>query len=156
AVDYPTFAMHMVPVGIICLVVHVWFLQWLFRKELPARWQVRHLPDGKADRALLRATPVVPLGGGGAFFPKLNPGWSGLAGACILFAWNGRGAQEVLGKIDWSLLLFFCGLFVSVYGLKSSGLTSLLWEQVGDIWQTDPVRQKLNLVLVGVLGSNVV
>jgi Na+/H+ antiporter NhaD/arsenite permease-like protein len=62
----------------------------------------------------------------------------------------------ILARLDWSLLLFFFGLFVAVYGLEASGVTAYLWEQAGELWQTGPLAQKLNLVWVGVLGSNVV
>ena len=158
ALDYPTFALHLIPVGCVCLMLHVWFLQWIFRKDLPAKWEVAELPPVEVNRRLLDRTLLVLLGVGVAFFLKWNPAWSALAGACVLFILN-RGkphATLVLEKVDWLLLLFFCGLFISVHGLKASGVTDHLWQQVGGLWQTGDRGQKLHLVWVGVLGSNVV
>src|SRR2546423_1226922 len=62
AVDYPTFALYLVPVGVVCLLLHVRFLQWLFREHLPEKWEVRQLPTVAVDRALMRRTLLVLLG----------------------------------------------------------------------------------------------
>jgi Na+/H+ antiporter NhaD/arsenite permease-like protein len=156
--DYPTFALHLVPVGLVCLALHVWFLQWLFRRDLPTTWEVAQLPEVEADRPLMRRTLLVLLGVGVAFCLKLHPAWSAMGGACVLFALNQNRprAQLVLTKIDWTLLLFFCGLFIVVYALKSSDVTTKLWSHAGGLWRGSDLEQKLHLVWVSVVGSNVV
>jgi Na+/H+ antiporter NhaD/arsenite permease-like protein len=158
ALDYLGFALHLVPVGVVCLALHVKLLQWIFRRELAAEWRVEELPPVELDRPLLRRTLVVLLGTGLAFCLKLNPAWSALSASCVLFVWNRNRprASEVLGRVDWRLLLFFCCLFIAVYGLLASGLTAALWDRAGGLWQTGPLGQELNLVWASVLGSNVV
>lgn len=156
--DYLTFAMYMVPVGLICLAVHVLFLLWMFRRELPAQWQQATLPDIELDRPLLTRTLVVVAGVGLAFCCRLNPAWSALAGACVLFIWNGKkpAAGAILARVDWLLLLFFAGLFVIVYGLDVSGVKDRFWQWAGVLWDAEPLVQRIHFVWVSVLGSNLV
>jgi Na+/H+ antiporter NhaD/arsenite permease-like protein len=156
--DYVTFALHMVPVGLVCLGLHVLLLQWTFRKELAGPWEVAAAPPAAVNRRLLRRTLVVVAAVSVAFCLRLNPAWAALAGGCALMAWNRQHppAAQVLARLDWSLLLFFCGLFVAVHGLETSGLKDVVWEHAGGLWQTSPLGQRVNLVWVSVVGSNVV
>ena len=156
--DYLTFALHMVPVGVVCLALHVALLLVLFRKQIPAAWEQKPAPVVKLNGPLLRRTLLVVAGVSVAFCLRLNPAWSALAGACVLFVWNRQHppAGEVLARLDWSLLLFFGGLFITVYGLDVSGVNHSLWAWAGGLWDTGPLMQRLNLVWVSVVGSNVV
>jgi Na+/H+ antiporter NhaD/arsenite permease-like protein len=156
--DYLTFAMYMIPVGIVCLAVHVVFLLWMFRRQLPASWDNRAVPAVALDRPLLTRTLLIVLGVCIAFCLRLNPAWAALAGACLLFVSNGKkpSAPDVLARIDWSLLLFFAALFITVYGLDVSGVKDLFWQYAGGLWDTGPLLQRLHFVWVSVLGSNLV
>jgi Na+/H+ antiporter NhaD/arsenite permease-like protein len=157
-VDYLSFAVVMVPIGGICLAVHLLFLLWLFRHDLPAQWESSHDIDVQMDRPLLTRSLIVFGGVSLAFCLRLNPAWSALAGACVLFilARQRPPAGEVLARLDWSLLLFFAGLFISVHGLSTSGVKDQLWEAAGGLWDNPELVKNLNLVWVSVLGSNVV
>lgn len=157
-VDYVSYAQVMVPVGGLCLAVHLLLLHWLFRHELPAQWETFaeaavKIRPGLLRRALLTVAAVVA-----AFCLGVNPAWAALAGACVLFIWNRDqpGAADILARLDWTLLVFFAGLFISVHGLTTAGVKDQLWESLGGIWDTEPLLQNLNLVWVSVLGSNIV
>lgn len=157
-VDYLSFALHMVPVGGICLTVHLAFLLWLFRFDLPAQWERTPDSEVKIDLSLLMKSLFIFAAMSLAFCLGYNPAWAALAGACALFvlARQHPPTGEVLARLDWSLLLFFAGLFISVHGLATSGVNQQLWEAIDGLWETDDVLQNWNLVWISVVGSNVV
>jgi len=156
--SYPTFALYMVPVCFVCLLLHIAFLMWLFRKPLNVPWEIQHTPPVKLDVPLLRRSLLVAVAVSIAFCFGANPAWTSLAGACGLFLWNRNKpiAVEVLHHVNWSLLLFFAGLFITVHGLKSSGFTEWVWIQAAPLWHTSELGQEVNLVWLSVIGSNVV
>jgi Na+/H+ antiporter NhaD/arsenite permease-like protein len=56
------------------------------------------------------------------FFLGLHMGFSALAGVLLVVLVQRRDPAHFLARVDWSLLVFFCGLFIVVEGLNSAGL----------------------------------
>lgn len=48
--------------------------------------------------------------------------WSALVGASVVIVASRTKAEALLQKVEWSVLLFFAGLFVVVAGLRKTGL----------------------------------
>jgi len=46
---------------------------------------------------------------------------------------SGRGALHILKQVDWRILLFFVGLFITVGGLEETGILKMLAQYIGDI-----------------------
>ena len=53
--------------------------------------------------------------------------------ALITLLAAGKGALELLKKVDYKTLLFFVGLFVVVSGLEETGILELLAELIGEV-----------------------
>jgi Na+/H+ antiporter NhaD/arsenite permease-like protein len=82
--------------------------------------------------------------------------WSAAGGVVVLLLVHRHDATEVWRHVDWSLLLFFAGLFVVAEGLRSSGATNWFFAQfpLGAV-AAGPLGG-LKLAGVFVLGSNAV
>jgi Na+/H+ antiporter NhaD/arsenite permease-like protein len=156
--DYVTFAARMVPVGIVCLLLHVGFLRVVFARAVPECWPARAEPKVAIDRPLLTRALLVVFAVSVAFCLRLNPAWSAVAGACALFVWNRQkpAAADVLARLDWSLLLFFAGLFIAVYGLETSGVKDAMWGFAEPLFSAPGALGKVHFVWLSVIGSNVV
>ncbi|PJB37685.1 MAG: hypothetical protein CO108_20590 [Deltaproteobacteria bacterium CG_4_9_14_3_um_filter_63_12] len=110
-----------VPLAALCLGVNHGFL-WLFFHELL---------EGKSLRApaepapMLRPRTTVTLGiiagTAVAYLLGADLAWAAAAGFVALMLLHRRDTRQLWVRIDWSLLLFFAGLFVVVEGFMQSG-----------------------------------
>ncbi|XP_026662838.1 silicon efflux transporter LSI2-like [Phoenix dactylifera] len=57
----------------------------------------------------------------------LNMSWTALCAALALVVIDFRDAGPCLDKVSYSLLIFFCGMFITVDGFNKTGLPSALW-----------------------------
>lgn len=82
--------------------------------------------------------------------------WTAAAGLVALLLLHRRDAQAVWRHIDWSLLLFFAGLFVVVEALQGSGVTAWLFARAPLGSFDDSLLGRLGLAGVFLLSSNLV
>lgn len=57
----------------------------------------------------------------------LNMSWTALCAALALVVIDFKDAGPCLDKVSYSLLIFFCGMFITVDGFNKTGLPSALW-----------------------------
>lgn len=79
--------------------------------------------------------------------------WSALAGASLALIAARERADRVLSEVEWSVPLFFAGLFISVAALRQTGLPALA---LGALGPTTGAHADLLLAPVISLGSQVV
>ena len=144
------------PVAVVGLAVNHALLLWVFRRELRSA--------ALATGALASPPPPAPLEpadsrGDRRHRRRLhgsapNLAWSATAGFVALMLLHRRDTRQLWGRIDWSLLLFFCGLFVVVEGLVRSGLPAAVFAR----YPLAVARRCLGGLRAGVflIGSNVV
>nr|CAB3499497.1 unnamed protein product [Digitaria exilis] len=65
-----------------------------------------------------------------ALLMGLNMSWSAITAALVLLALDFTDAQACLEKVSYSLLIFFCGMFITVDGFNRTGIPNALWELV--------------------------
>lgn len=58
----------------------------------------------------------------------LDMSWTAITAALALVVLDFKDAQPSLEKVSYSLLLFFCGMFITVTGFKKTGIPNSLWE----------------------------
>ena len=100
-------------------------LLWLFyRRRLPAG----PLAPGDGSRRPLDplVVPVALLVCVG-FLAGLHLGYVALAGALVFVVRDREPPEAALARVDWGLLVFFCGLFIVVQALAGTGLVDALW-----------------------------
>ncbi|EXB37333.1 Putative transporter arsB [Morus notabilis] len=70
---------------------------------------------------------LVTLGMLIALLLGLNMSWTVLTAALVLMVLDFKDAGPCLDKVSYSLLLFFCGMFITVDGFNRTGIPSALW-----------------------------
>ena len=131
--DYLT---HSLPVIIVVWLTALILLIYLFRIELSAPPQfvdaILKLNPAQALEDVPTARKVLAVLAGALvlfFFQgslHISPAFIALSGAAAALVWVRPSVSDVLRKIDWSVLIFFAGLFVIVGGLQASGALKLL------------------------------
>jgi Na+/H+ antiporter NhaD/arsenite permease-like protein len=112
------------PLAVAALAVNHALLWLLFRRvlaagdrEAPPSAEVGSAPSGSAGLA----TPLLVLAVVVACWTGLDLAWAAAGGFVAALLWHRRDPAQVWAQVDWSLLLFFSGLFVLVEGLQASG-----------------------------------
>ncbi|OWM88890.1 silicon efflux transporter LSI2 isoform X2 [Punica granatum] len=57
----------------------------------------------------------------------LNMSWTAITAALALVVLDFKDAGACLEKVSYSLLIFFCGMFITVDGFNKTGIPSTLW-----------------------------
>jgi Na+/H+ antiporter NhaD/arsenite permease-like protein len=130
---YRSYLLVMLPVALLGLAVNHALLLWCFRRELAASPHLavptsaggaaRDDATGPA-RVLDRKgafTMAVLIATVGAYLAGADLAWTAVAGFTALLLVHRADPTEFWGRIDWSVILFFGGLFVVVEGLVRSG-----------------------------------
>ncbi|XP_060203685.1 silicon efflux transporter LSI2-like isoform X1 [Lycium barbarum] len=58
----------------------------------------------------------------------LNMSWTTITAALALVVLDFKDARECLEKVSYSLLIFFCGMFITVDGFNRTGIPSAFWD----------------------------
>ncbi len=137
-IDFVTFLAHMGP-----LILPVWLivmgtLLFLFRQELRSVdvAAVVDLDENKAiqDWPALKRIVGVLVGVIILFFLHHTlhwyPAFVSLIGLALALALLRPDPEKLMTKVEWSVLLFFAGLFVLVGGVEASGLLDLVGAQL--------------------------
>ena len=114
------------PLAVISLGMNHAVLWFVFRKRLGEQ-----VLESRASRSPLTArtgTTLTVIGGTAvAYIAGADLAWAAAAGFVALMLLHRRDTRQLWGRIDWSLLLFFAGLFVVVEGLIRSGGPAFLF-----------------------------
>jgi Na+/H+ antiporter NhaD/arsenite permease-like protein len=138
--SYGGFLLRMLPIGLLGLALNFALIYSMFKKDLAGKtWGQSHLVAPRVDLRLMRKGLIV-LGGalvGFLFSAKLALVSIGAGTAIIL--WARKPPARAFERIDWELLLFFCGLFV-VTGINKAGLVEKMFVPLksffgASIWQ---------------------
>lgn len=81
----------------------------------------------KKEALLKTSVYVVSLGMLVALLLGLNMSWTAISAALILVAIDFKDAGPCLDKVSYSLLVFFCGMFITVDGFNRTGIPSAFW-----------------------------
>ncbi|MFM7200532.1 MAG: SLC13 family permease, partial [Myxococcota bacterium] len=122
---YLRYALLSLPSGVVGMWSGGWVLQQCFRAALSEELTppTTEAPP-KVDRRLLWPSLLVLVGVAVGFLLNLDLAWTALAGAALLLPVGGLAPDKVLAEVDWSLLLFFSGLFIVMGGVGDAGLTA--------------------------------
>ncbi len=137
-IPFLTFTAYLLPVAIACLLVSILGVWLAFRKDL-ARPLTRDasLPVVQVQKRGLIFTLGVTVAISAAFLASPSPEWLPLValvgGSIVLFFlpfFSAATPRAMIAKVDWSIILFFIGLFIVLEGVRVSGLSAargLVW-----------------------------
>lgn len=130
-IPFLDYAVAMTPITAGCLAVSIALVWLAFRKRIagPITKRPSNSTVVRVHRLGLAFTLVIVLGAVLAFFasvPAWLPAIALVGGGIVLFGLpivhRGASARTLLSKVDWSILLFFIGLFVVIAGVERSGV----------------------------------
>jgi len=147
--SFNDFLTHALPIVVVAWLSAMWLLRYLFRRELavrPPNADVvlklnprESLDDPKTARRVLIVLCAAIL----FFFLEepleLSPAFIALSAAAIALVWVRPEINEVLRRIEWSVLVFFGALFVMVGGLDASGVLGGLVTLLEKLYAIPPV-----------------
>ncbi|XP_010035158.2 silicon efflux transporter LSI2 isoform X1 [Eucalyptus grandis] len=85
----------------------------------------------------------------------LNMSWTAITAALALVVLDFRDARPCLEKVSYSLLIFFCGMFITVEGFNKTGIPSSLWDLMEPYSKIDHASGTAVLAAVILVLSNV-
>ncbi len=152
--SFTDFLVHLAPIVAVAWVAALISMRVLFGKELSKKPRnidaLQHLNEIEAlhDRKAVTRILIV-LGGVVVLFflqgvLEISSSSAALLGASAALLWVQPDVEKILKEIDWSVLLFFGGLFVLVGGLDASGILEQIAHSVTGLAKT-------NLLLSGVV-----
>lgn len=97
---------------------------------------------------------VVTLGMLIALLFGLNMSWTAITAALALVVLDFKDARPSLEKVSYSLLIFFCGMFITVDGFNKTGIPSKLWDLMEPYSHIDHATGIAVLALVILVLSN--
>lgn len=97
---------------------------------------------------------LVTLGMLISLLAGLNMSWTAITAALALVVLDFKDARPSLEKVSYSLLIFFCGMFITVDGFNKTGIPSALWDFVEPYANIDHISGVAVLVVVVVVLSN--
>uniref|UniRef100_A0A803PQ82 Citrate transporter-like domain-containing protein n=1 Tax=Cannabis sativa TaxID=3483 RepID=A0A803PQ82_CANSA len=84
----------------------------------------------------------------------LDMSWTAITAALALVVLDFQDAQHCLEKVSYSLLIFFCGMFITVEGFNKTGIPGTLWDLIEPFAQINRVSGITVLALVIIALSN--
>uniref|UniRef100_A0A2N9J252 Citrate transporter-like domain-containing protein n=1 Tax=Fagus sylvatica TaxID=28930 RepID=A0A2N9J252_FAGSY len=85
-----------------------------------------------------------------------NMSWTSITAALALMVLDFKDAQPCLEKVSYSILVFFCGLFITMEGFEKTGIPSALWDLMEPYAGINQVSGIAVLALVILVLSNLV
>lgn len=157
---YRSYLLHLAPIAGVGLALNHALIAFMFRRELAgARLdtpRVAPLTPILDPRKIF--TLAVLLLTVAAYLMGADLAWTAVAGFTALLIVHRADAATFWGRIDWSVLLFFGGLFVVVEGLVRSGAAAWALSQV-PLWNghgRGAVADYARVAGYFLVGSNVV
>ncbi|KAI0513955.1 hypothetical protein KFK09_009987 [Dendrobium nobile] len=98
---------------------------------------------------------LVTIGMLVALLLGFNMSWTAVTAALALVVLDFKDARPCLEQVSYTLLVFFCGMFITVDGFNKTGIPSTLWEAVERYSRIDTTSGIALLSVVILLLSNV-
>lgn len=151
---YLDYLLDALPIAVVALAVNHAVLAVAYRRELATPGVAVRMAPVEIDRQqrltllAIGATAVVYMLGG-------SLAWTAAGGFVALALAKRYETAKLWRHIDWSLLLFFAGLFVVVAGLRESGATAWLFAQL-PLGEAADISGTMRHAAVFLVGSNIV
>jgi Na+/H+ antiporter NhaD/arsenite permease-like protein len=146
----------MLPVAIAALAISHGALLFAFRRELASASLAQVAATAQPLRKRIKVTLAVIVGTAVVCTLGADLPWTATAAFVLLMLLHRRDTSHLWERIDWSLLLFFAGLFVAVEGLTASGAPAAFFARVPLSTGAGTLVDWLELSGVFLVGSNVV
>ena len=152
-IPYMHFIKVSLPYAFISLLIAIAMLRFFFRNDLP--WKQTPAEQGllreqietfdpwamvEDRRVLLRSGSILAITVlGFVFAQQLGVGMDFVAmvGATLALLFAGKGVEDAIQKVNWTVIMFFMGLFIIIGCVKQTGALSWAAQQVVDLSGND-------------------
>lgn len=157
-IPYLSFLGTLLPVGLLGLVVSIEVIRYVYREEMKAAAFLQRptVPKYTVRYILLVKALFVSFGVLTAFSLGYPYSLAAAAGAVFLLLFGRIGTERILEGVDWTLFLFFSGLFVVMHGVEISGLASKIIEKAEGLRSASALGRIAGLSFISALLSNLV
>jgi len=162
-IDFNSFLIHMGPTIGISLIVSLILFKIFFRKDLkttPQNIEELMNQDEKSfikDRPLLVKSLLVLFGVIALFaihgILHIEPSLVALGGAGVLLLISKMKPEKILHEVDWSTLIFFACLFITINIAKESGMIDVLAKTALGITSGNPWASFFTITWVSAIAS---
>jgi Na+/H+ antiporter NhaD/arsenite permease-like protein len=125
--SFTEFMLYAGPAAAIGILLNIGLLWLYYGRKLPDYMGQYQEQEFQYDRKRLAITLTITIGVIGGFFAGFHLGYTALVGVVILILIENKDPRHVFVRVDWSLLLFFCCLFIVVAGLGKTGIIEKSW-----------------------------
>jgi Na+/H+ antiporter NhaD/arsenite permease-like protein len=154
--EYGDHLLLMGPVAVLGLAINHGLLLAMFRDPLrTASFSTGENQTTQAISTRAKVSLAVIFACSIAYTLGTNLAWTATGGFVLLMLVHRRDARELWPRIDWTLLLFFAGLFVVVEGLVQTGVPAAMFERY-PLATGEDLRAWMRLTGIFVVGSNIV
>ncbi len=156
-IPYVDFTLRLLPIGLLSLVANVFVIYVLFRNDITfKKMETPALAKPALDMRLTVKSLVVLFFIFLGFIFSGNLPLSAITGGLALIIISGTKPQHALEKVDWTLLLFFSGLFIVVGGVNKAGFLTLAHNAVEPYLGNTASSQIIHFSVFSVIASNLV
>lgn len=158
---FAAFMLASLPAVVVTFGLHLALAHRFYRKALavsqpPTASEPAPLSAPAVDTRRVRLVLVVLVAVVIAFFFGAHLGYAAMSGAVALMVLRFRDPHETFRRVDWTLLLFFCGLFIVTAALRETGLVATAWEAAAPSMRLDSAGGLTAFTALMTLGSNLV
>jgi Na+/H+ antiporter NhaD/arsenite permease-like protein len=157
-IGYLDFMFHLGPVALIGLFVDWGLLHWFFRNSFVTAGNAAedaiastttHTQPFNLYPVLVTCAVLI------AFLAGVEPPLAAGVGASLLLLYPQHAPKEMFAEVDWSLLVFFVGLFLILGGVEQSGISRGLFAAASTLNLHVPAIYTLFTVVLSNVVSNV-
>jgi len=150
------FVLFAAPAAGIGLLLNMLLLYVFYYRRLPSQIHHPASPNAAVDPRNLFTALAVTVGVILGFFAGFHLGYTALTGVAFLILADRKDPRDVFSRVDWSLLLFFCCLFIVVHGLAKTGIIEQSWKQSAPYLTYTNTQGLFLFSALMTLGSNLV
>ncbi len=157
-IPYLSFLGALFPVALAGFVVVIVTIRLLYRDDMRKECFLRRpaLSPYELNKPLLYKSLAVCAGVFVAFSLGHPYSLVAVSGAVLLLVTGRVRTEAILEGVDWTLLLFFSGLFVVMHGVEVSGLARVMIDWTGGVTESSSTGKIAGLSFIAALVSNVV
>ena len=153
--SFNDFLTHSLPIIAVVWVVALLLLIFLFRRQLAVRPKAAALDELHPSEALeqprVAITVLAVLAGAVVLFLlqdllEVSPAFIAMGAAAAGLVLVRPNVPETLEHVEWSVLIFFAGLFVMVGGLEAAGVLEALADRLGAATDLHPILLGIGLI----------
>jgi Na+/H+ antiporter NhaD/arsenite permease-like protein len=167
--SFGEYLVHMAPIAAICMIALLISIRFLYRSELakakgtisPTLLEQLASESRIEDYPTLAKTIVLAVLTLIFFFVadifnRMPPSVVALTGATLLIVWVRPDMHRMVREVDWTTLIFFIGIFITVGALEATGAIAWVATQIGRLAGESIARATLLTTWVSGVASGIV